>query len=80
MNDTSPTVDDYRQLIAELVKNDQACPGFGCGITNLGHLLLGIDETLIDLVKAEDPGWESWQANLEKGKRWKRENPGMERP
>jgi hypothetical protein len=45
----------YRELLRLMIANDEPCPSPGCPVTDLGHLLVGVPEHLVDLVRAEDP-------------------------
>jgi hypothetical protein len=47
----------YQELIKGMIANDEPCPSPTCGITMIGHLLDGLPDHLIDLVKHLDPDY-----------------------
>lgn len=49
------TIEPYRRLLGELVERDERCPSPMCPVTMLGHMLDGLPQELVDLVRAEDP-------------------------
>lgn len=49
------SIGPYRELLAAMVAADEPCPSPTCGVTVLGHLLIGLSPRLVDLVRAEDP-------------------------
>lgn len=49
------SIQPYRELIRHMIENDEPCQSPHCGMSMLGHLIIGSDRKLIDLVRAEDP-------------------------
>lgn len=49
------TIEPYRELLAAMVAADEACAVPACPVSALGHLLSGLPQRLVDLVRAEDP-------------------------
>lgn len=51
------TVARYEALISGMIANDEPCGSPICSLTMMGHLLDGLPDELIDLVKALDDEW-----------------------
>jgi hypothetical protein len=51
----APEVEPYQELIRQMIKTDEPCPGYACKVTMLGHLLAGCSPEQVAMVKALDP-------------------------
>lgn len=50
-----PEVRPYRELIQALIAADTPCPGMGCKVTTLGHLIASLTADQVELVRELDP-------------------------
>lgn len=50
-----PEVRPYRELIQALIAADTPCPGMGCRVTTLGHLIASLTADQVELVRELDP-------------------------
>jgi hypothetical protein len=55
IEDKTMTVGMYRRLLVQMIASDAACPSLACPVTMMGHLLAGVDEHLLPLIKECDP-------------------------
>lgn len=57
--------DRCKRLIRGMIANDDPCPSPFCDVSMMGHLLAGLDDELIELVKSQDKSQPEYEGDLQ---------------